>query len=196
VKLRLGTPIAAVHPGGVDLTDGTTVPAGTVVWAAGVRPNPLAERLGLRLAKDGAVEVGEDLCVPGHPEVFVIGDLASTPAGLPRLAPVAIQGGRHTAATIVRRLEGRPTKRFRYRDKGTMATIGRRAAVADLPLGIRLGGTVGWLAWLGVHLVFLIGFRRRVLVLITWAWNYVTWENGNRAIVTEDVHSPTGRERA
>ena len=196
VQLRLGTPIAAVRAGGVDLADGTTVEAGTVVWAAGVTPNPLAQRLGLPLAEDGGVQVGDDLSVPGHPEIFVIGDLATTRERLPRLAPVAIQGGRHAAVSITRRLEGKEPTRFRYRDKGTMATIGRRAAVAELPLRIRLAGTLGWLAWLGVHLVFLIGFRRRILVLVNWAWNYVTWENGNRAIVTEDVHSPSGPERA
>ena len=138
----------------------------------------------------GEIVVRPDLSVPGHPEVFVIGDLAAVerPDGtpFPQLAPVAIQQGRHVARGIVRRLRGKSTKPFRYVDKGTMATIGRRSAVAELPLGIRFGGTLGWLSWLGLHLVFLIGFRNRAVVLLNWAWNYLRWDHGNRVILSDD----------
>jgi NADH dehydrogenase len=130
------------------------------------------------------------LSVDGHPDVFVIGDLAGSvdPSGqlLPQVAPVAIQGGRHVARQIERRLNGEPTTGFRYRDKGSMATIGRRAAVAQLPGGIRFAGTLGWLSWLGLHLVMLIGFRNRANVLVNWAWNYVTYDRGARLIAAGD----------
>jgi NADH dehydrogenase len=122
--------------------------------------------------------------------VFVIGDVAASPDQdgdpLAQVAPVAIQGGQHAARTIRARLEGRPAPVFRYRDKGSMATIGRNDAVAELPLGVRLTGPVGWLAWLGLHLVMLIGFRNRLNVLVNWAWNYLTYDRGARLIVGSD----------
>jgi NADH dehydrogenase len=186
VEVVLGVAIAAVTPHEVQLADGRVIPTQTVVWAAGVTANPLAAVLGLPLSSGGEVLVGPDLTVAGRPEVFVIGDLAAarSPDGTPypQLAPVAMQAGRYVARSIVRRMRGRRVRRFRYRDKGTMATIGRRSAVAELPLGIRFGGTVGWLSWLGLHLVFLIGFRNRAVVLVNWAWNYVKWDRGNRMI--------------
>jgi len=190
VEVLLGTAIEAVTADEVRLADGGAIPTMTVVWAAGVAANPLGAGLGLPLTSRGEVVVGPDLSVAGRPEVFVIGDLAAARdtdgAALPQLAPVAMQGGRFVARTIVRRARGRRTRRFRYRDKGTMATIGRRSAVAELPLGIRFGGTLGWLSWLCLHLVFLIGFRNRVVVLVNWAWNYVRWDRGNRMIAVED----------
>jgi NADH:ubiquinone reductase (H+-translocating) len=189
VELRLGTSIARVHADGVDLADGTTIPSRTVVWAAGVKANPLGTALGLPTTKRGEVTVGPDLSVAGHPEVFVIGDLADAVdrkgATLPQLAPVAMQAGRHTAHTIVRELQGKRRRPFHYVDKGIMATIGRRSAVAELPLRIRFWGTLGWLSWLGLHLVFLIGFRNRVVVLVNWAWNYFKWDRGHRVILTD-----------
>jgi NADH dehydrogenase len=194
VELRLGTSIARVHADGVDLADGTTIPSRTVVWAAGVKANPIAAALGLTTTARGEVEVGPDLSVPGHPEVFVIGDLAAAVdrkgAALPQLAPVAMQAGRHTAHTIVRELQGRPRRPFHYVDKGIMATIGRRSAVAELPLRIHFGGTLGWLSWLALHLVFLIGFRNRVVVLVNWAWNYFKWDRGHRVILTHPEAGP------
>jgi NADH dehydrogenase len=190
VEVLLGTAIASVDAVSVHLADGRVIPTRTVVWAAGVRPNPLASELGLERSSRGGILVGPDLSVPSHPEIFVIGDLAAATAPdgapYPQLAPVAMQAGRHVARTIVRRSAGRRAKRFRYRDKGTMATIGRRSAVAELPFGIRFGGTLGWLSWLGLHLVFLIGFRNRVVVLVNWAWNYVRWDRGNRIIISDD----------
>jgi len=189
VEVLLGTAIASVDAASVHLADGRVIPTRTVVWAAGVRPNPLASELELERSARGGIVVGPDLSVPSHPEIFVIGDLAAATAPdgapYPQLAPVAMQAGRHVASTIVRRSAGRRAKRFRYRDKGTMATIGRRSAVAELPFGIRFGGTLGWLSWLGLHLVFLIGFRNRVVVLVNWAWNYVRWDRGNRMIISD-----------
>jgi NADH:ubiquinone reductase (H+-translocating) len=189
VDVRLGVPIASVGPDNVQLDDGTVIPARTVVWAAGVKANPLANSLGLPQTTRGGIEVGVDLTAPGHPEVFVIGDLAAGrgPDGkpYPQLAPVAMQGARYVARSISRRIEGKQTRPFRYVDKGIMATIGRRSAVAELPYGVRFGGTLGWLSWLALHLVFLIGFRNRVVVLVNWAWNYLKWDRGNRVIVED-----------
>lgn len=189
VDVRLGTAIASVDADAVHLADGSVISTRTIVWAAGVKANPLADTLGLPQTPRGEIAVGADLSVPGHPEVFVIGDLAAAVSRsgrpYPQLAPVAMQAGRRVARNIVRRLRGKSAKPFRYVDKGTMATIGRRSAVAELPFGIRFGGTLGWLCWLGLHLVFLIGFRNRVVVLVNWAWNYLKWDRGNRVILTD-----------
>ncbi len=133
------------------------------------------------------MQVLPDLSVPGHPEVFVIGDLAASPDGdggiLPQLAPVAQQGGRHAARQIERRLRGEPSTPFKYRDKGTMATIGRHAAVAELPFGLRFSGFPAWIAWLFLHLLLLVGFRNRLNVLLNWTWNYLTYDRGARLIL-------------
>jgi NADH dehydrogenase len=195
VELRLETSIARVRADAVELGDGTTILTRTVVWAAGVRANPLGATLGLATSARGEIEVAPDLSVPAHPEVFVIGDLAAAAdrhgQWLPQLAPVAMQAGRHTAHTIVRDLTGRRRRPFHYVDKGIMATIGRRSAVAELPFRIRFWGTLGWLSWLGLHLVFLIGFRNRVVVLVNWTWNYFKWDRGHRVI----LHHPRHREK-
>jgi NADH:ubiquinone reductase (H+-translocating) len=204
VDVKLGVAIRRIADGHVEFADGTSLAAGTVVWAAGVRPNPLAAALDLPLSKRGGIVVSDDLSVPGHPEVFAIGDLATAidPHGrpYPQLASVAIQQGRYVARVIERRIDGRiagkPAPRFHYLNRGIMATIGRRAAVADLPLGVHLGGSLGWFSWLGVHLVFLMDTRRRALVLLKWAWNYITWEHGSRAIVSEDARTPPGPRQA
>ena len=157
----------------------------TVLWAAGVAAAPLARTLGAPLDHAGRVLVERDLSVPGHPEAFAIGDLCAflhqTGAPLPGVAPVAIQQGRAVADNVLRRLRGQPTRSFRYRDKGSMATIGRAAAVAVVGR-FRLSGLLAWLAWLLVHIMFLIGFRNRLLVLFEWAWAYVTWHRGARLI--------------
>lgn len=186
VEVRTGTTVEAVTPTRVRLAGGEEVPCHTLVWAAGVRANPLAEALGVPTGRGGRIAVGPDLRIPGHPEAFAIGDIAAVDDGkgglLPGVAQVAMQGGRHAAAEILRAIAGEPPRPFRYRDKGSMATIGRRSAVAELPLGIRLSGTIGWLAWLALHLVELIGFRNRLSVLLNWAWNYLTWDRGPRLI--------------
>ena len=200
IEVRFDTKLAKVTAEGVGFEDGTSVAARTVVWTAGVKANPLAETIPGEKGRGGTIPVGPDLALPGHPEVFVIGDLADS-AGrhgdqLPQLAQVAIQGGKLAARNIGRRLGGKSTRRFRYHDHGIMATIGRRAAVAELPGGLRFDGTVGWLSWLAVHLVFLVGFRNRVVVLVNWAWNYLTWDRGSRVILDDGSRTPTGRERA
>lgn len=197
VDVRLGTAVEEVGPDRVVLAGGEVVPCRTLVWAAGVQASPLAGRLGLEQGRGGRLVVAPDLQVPGHPGVWAIGDLAAATgrdgAPLPQLAPVAMQAGRHVAHQIRRLAEGRGTEPFRYRDKGTMATIGRRAAVAELPGRIRLRGALAWLAWLGLHLVFLVGTRNRASVLLNWAWSYLTWDRGPRILLRPDEDPVSGR---
>jgi NADH dehydrogenase len=183
VEVRTHAVVTRITPDAVWI-GGEQIHARTVLWAAGVAATPLARSLGVPLDRSGRVLVAPDLSIPGHPEAFAIGDMcALTQEGrpLPGLAPVAIQEGRATAANVLRRLSGRPTQAFRYRDKGTMATIGRGAAVAVVG-PVKLSGLIAWLAWLFVHIMFLIGFRNRFLVLFEWAWAYVTWHRGARLI--------------
>ena len=185
VDVRLETAVDSVEPGAVHLADGTSVAASTVVWVAGVRPAALAGQLaasGVPTDAGGRVVVEPDLRIPGEERAFVIGDLA---AGWPQLAPVAMQQGRHAARQIALLERGRSTRSFRYRDKGTMATIGRGVAVAELPLGVHLSGFVAWVLWLLLHLITLVGFRNRAAVMLNWAWNYVTYDRGARLIVDE-----------
>jgi NADH dehydrogenase len=200
VEVLLGAGVARVDDTSVELTDGTVVPASTVVWTAGVTASPLAgviaEQLGDgALTRGGRIVVDDELGLPGHPEVSVIGDLAAATDGdgglLPQLAPVAVQAGALVARNVIARAEGRPTESFRYVDRGSMATIGRHAAVAQLPGGVRLRGTVGWLSWLLLHLVMLVGFRNRVNVLVNWAWSYLTYDRASRLILDD----PPGHER-
>ena len=150
------------------------IPANTVVWAAGVQASPLGRSLGVELDRAGRVLVNPDLSVPGHPEIFVIGDMASLEDArgrpLPGVAQVAMQQGAWAAANILRAIEGKPGRPFRYRDLGNMATIGRNSAVADIR-GLRLTGFVAWFAWAVVHILNLIGFRNRVLVGLQWLWS-------------------------
>ena len=192
VEVILGAGVGAVTADGVELADGRRIPAATVVWAAGVRAHPLAAALGTELDRRGRVVVAPDLSVPGHPDVFAIGDIAGAPLGgdadgvCPQVAQPAIQGGRHVAAQIANRLRGEPTEPFEYHDKGSMATIGRNAAVAEFPGGRRLGGFPGWVAWLGLHLIELVGMRNRLNVLVNWAWNYATYDRGARLLASCD----------
>jgi NADH dehydrogenase len=186
----------AVTPAGVDVRkpDGTTehLPARTVIWAAGVTASPLARLLADASASDvdvaGRVAVEADLTLPGNPSVLAIGDMvrvrdARTRAVgvLPGLAPVAMQQGRHAGRLIRDRLAGRPTPPFRYRDKGSLATIGRARAVAELH-GLRLSGFPAWAIWLLVHIYYLIGFENRLVVLVRWAYNFLTHGRGARVI--------------
>jgi len=186
VEVRLGAQVESVSEHAVTLVGGDVLPTQTLVWAAGVQANPLATALDLPQGRGGRVTVDRDLQVPGRPGAWAVGDVAAAldrrGDALPQLAPVAMQSGRHVARQIRRRIEGRPTAPFRYRDKGTMATIGRRAAVAELPGRIHLRGGLAWIAWLGLHLVTLVGPRNRASVLINWAWNYLTWDRGPRLI--------------
>lgn len=186
VEVLLGRTVARVNGHAVCLTDGTVIPSHTVVWAAGVKASSLVTVPALPTTRGGRVVVGPDLSVPDHPELYVIGDMAAAvdPAGdlLPQLAPVAIQAGRHAARQIRRHLAGEATEPFVYRDRGSMATIGRHQAVAQLPGGLRFTGPVGWFAWLFLHLVMLLGVRNRLNVLLNWAWNYLTYDRGSRLL--------------
>ena len=184
VEVREGTPVTHIDECGVDIGS-ERIAAGTVMWAAGVAASPLARSLGVPLDKAGRVPVTPELTLPDHPEVFVIGDLA-TLAGqdgrpLPGVAPVAQQQAAHAARNIRRLLEGQPLRPFRYRDYGNLATIGRASAIADFGR-IHLSGYVGWLVWLFIHIMKLVGFRNRVLVLVQWAGAYLTYQRSVRLI--------------
>jgi NADH dehydrogenase len=161
------------------------VVAHTILWAAGVAASPLAKSLGLPLDRIGRVQVESDLSVPGHPAVFVVGDLAAfvhqTGQPLPGVAQVAKQEGKHAARNVLRLLAGEPTTPFRYRDPGNMATIGRAVAIADFGW-VRVSGFIGWLMWLFVHIMFLVGFRNRLSVLLQWAASYLTYQRSVRLI--------------
>ena len=184
ITVELGTGVDHVEPDAVVLKDGRRVPAGTIIWAAGVAASPVSRLLGIELARGGRIPVGSDLSLAGHPNVFAIGDIALSPGEpLPQVAQPAIQGGSHVAAVIAARLEGRTIPPFRYRDKGSMATIGRNQAVAELPYGLRFHGFIGWLMWLGLHLIELMGFRNRANVFVNWAWNYLTYDRGSRLLL-------------
>jgi NADH:ubiquinone reductase (H+-translocating) len=184
VEVRTGATVTRVTADAVWL-GGEQIRARTVLWAAGVAAAPLTRTLGVPLDRAGRVRVERDLSIPGHPEAFAIGDLCAFIAEdgrpLPGLAPVALQQGRAAARNVLHRLAGEPTEAFRYRDRGSMATIGRAAAVAVVGR-LRLSGLPAWLAWLFVHIMFLIGFRNRFLVLFEWAWAYVSWQRGARLI--------------
>jgi NADH dehydrogenase len=185
VEVRPGTFVEKLNEEGVTLKHGEKIAARTVLWAAGNAASPLGASLGVPLDKQGRVIVNEDLTIPGHSDVFVIGDMAHfAPGGgtpLPGLSPVAMQEGRHAALNIRIQLARGWLKKFDYFDKGTMATIGRHRAVADAGF-MRFGGLLAWFAWLFVHLIFLVGFRNRVLVLLNWAYAYVTYGRGARII--------------
>jgi NADH dehydrogenase len=161
------------------------IEAGTILWAAGVAASPLGRSLGAPVDRAGRVLINPDLTLPGHPDVFVIGDLASLAGAdgrpLPGVAQVAIQMGVHASRNIVRAIAQEPLVPFTYRNLGDMATIGRAAAVANLPW-IQLNGLVGWLAWLFIHLIKLIGFRNRVVVMVQWIWAYITYQRAIRLI--------------
>jgi NADH dehydrogenase len=181
--------VTAVDDRGV-VHGGERLDSRTVIWAAGVAASPMGEALGagVKLDRAGRVIVDQDLSVPGADGVFVIGDLASISSDgkvVPGLSPAAMQEGRHAAKNIVRLIRGEPTLPFRYRDKGTLATIGKAAAVADIA-GLHLGGLVAWLMWLFVHIFFLIGFRNRFIVIVEWGWMYVRNDRGAR-LITGDV---------
>ena len=183
VEVRTGAQVTGVDAEGVEL-GGERLAARTVLWGAGVAASPLGRSLGVPLDRSGRVEVRADLSIEGHPEVFVAGDLArilQDGAPVPGVAPAAIQAGRRAARNAWRRLHGMRTIPFRYRDRGTLATIGRAAAVGTVK-GIELTGLPAWLAWLGVHIAYLIGFRNRVAVLLEWGWSYATFKRGARLI--------------
>jgi NADH dehydrogenase len=185
VEVRLGQGVTEVDRHGVVL-GGERIHARTVLWAAGVAASPLGAALGVPCDATGRVRVAPDLSIPDHPEVFVIGDLACFQHGLPKplagVAPVAIQQGRFAARSILATLKHAPRGGFRYRDRGSMATIGRGAAIAQVG-SLRFSGYTAWLLWLFVHLMLLVDFRNRVFVFFQWAWAYVTAQRGARIIL-------------
>jgi NADH:quinone reductase (non-electrogenic) len=199
VTVRLNQAVTDLDDSSVTLrtADGSEerIPTQTVVWAAGVIASELAallaQQANLEVDRSGRVEVTEDLTLPGHPEVLAIGDMirirqaSGPPIALPGLAPVAMQEGRHAAAVVEDRLQGRPAHRFRYFDKGNLATIGRSRAVADIK-GVHLSGFIAWSTWLTVHLFYLIGFENRLLVLIRWSFSFATHGRGARLIAGDD----------
>ena len=187
VEVRFGASVADFDGQRLRLKSGEVIPARTVIWAAGVRASPLNATLGLPAARQGRILVEPTLQLPGHPEVFIIGDAAYREQDgepLPMVAPVAIQMGRAVARNIMRRLRGQPLEPFRYRDQGTLATIGRNAAVAHV-FGLKLSGFPAWVMWLVVHIIQLIGFRNKLFVLINWAWDYFFYERAAR-LITRD----------
>ncbi len=190
------SPVTSVQSGEV-IVAGKMIRAATVLWAAGVAASPLARKLGTALDKLGRLVVEPDLSIPGHHEIFAIGDIAAfthqTGRPLPGVAPVAIQQGRHAARNILRAIHGDPSNPFHYVDKGSLATIGRAAGVADFGK-LRFSGYFAWLAWLFVHIFFLIGFRNRFVVLFEWAWAYFTSQRGARLItgdIDREISSPS-----
>lgn len=186
VELRLGASVVGLEDGQLRFKDGTTLPTETVVWAAGVQGAPLGATLGVDLQRGARVAVTPELHLPDEPQVWVVGDLAhvTAPDGrpYPQLATVAMQQGRLVARNIVSQMQEQPLQSFRYTDKGSMATIGRRSAVARV-WNLSWSGPIAWVLWLAVHLFYLIGFRNRLLVLVNWAYNYFTYDRGSRALV-------------
>ena len=190
VKVLTGAAVASVAPGYVQFKDGRRLASRTVVWAAGVRGAHLADTLGVALGRGARIPIEPTLNLATHPEVFAIGDIAylegyKEGVAYPQVAPVAIQQGKLAAHNIRALLAGTPLAPFHYFDKGNMATIGRRAAIFDA-FGIRLSGVIAWFGWLFVHLIYLIGFRNRVIVLANWAYNYFTYDRGVRLITRSE----------
>ncbi len=198
VDVRLGRTVEAADAGGVTLGGGERIQTSTVIWAAGVQANGLGRTLGFELSR-GRVVVDSHLQVPGHPNVFVAGDLAAVAVGqadtpLPMLAPVAIQAGRHAGEQVARVIAGKSLARFRYHDKGMMAVLGRGDAVAELPLllgagtgnryRLRFGGLPAWLLWVGVHIAYLICFSNRIKVMVDWGWSYFTSRGAGAILVS------------
>ena len=194
VEVITGAVVTDVNDHEVRIGADRVIPTRTVLWGAGVQASPLARSLGVPLDRAGRVLVEPDLTIPGHKDVFVIGDLAAVEqrdgSFVPGVAPAAIQEGQHTALNLERAVAGQPLRAFRYRDKGSLATIGRAAAVADFGK-LKMSGFLAWFAWLAIHIFFLIGFRNRFLVITQWAWAYVTYQRGARLITA----TPASRRR-
>jgi NADH dehydrogenase len=187
IEVRFSATVADFDGQRVTLKSGEVIPAHTLIWAAGVRATALNDTLGLPAGRQGRIPVEPTLQVSGHPEVYIIGDAAYREEHgepLPMVAPVAIQMGESVARNIVRTLRGKPLAAFRYRDQGTLATIGRNAAVAHV-FGVNWSGFPAWVMWLVVHIIQLIGFRNKLFVLLNWAWDYFFYERAAR-LITRD----------
>ncbi|HYK33045.1 MAG TPA: NAD(P)/FAD-dependent oxidoreductase [Streptosporangiaceae bacterium] len=188
VDVRLDTKIEQVDARSVRLSDGTTLTSDMTIWAAGISGPEWLSKLGLPMGRGARVMTGPDLRVSGHERIFAAGDIGVIDGEpLPQLAQPAIQQGRHVADQIRRIEAGMPTQSFKYKDKGNMATIGRRSAVVDLPIHIRVRGTLAWFAWLGLHLFYLLGGRNRLSAMVNLSWRYLTWSRGGGVIVGDDV---------
>src|SRR6266566_4130751 len=191
VEVHTSTLVTGIEPAEVRIGE-ARIRAAVILWAAGVAASPLGKKLGVPVDRAGRVLVNPDLSIAGHPEVFVIGDLAALKDEhgkmLPGVAPVAMQEGVAAAKNIRRDLQSQPRKNFHYVDKGSLATIGRAAAVAEFGK-VHISGFIAWLSWLFIHIFFLIGFRNRLIVLIQWAWSYLTYERGAR-LITGDTRLP------
>jgi NADH dehydrogenase len=186
VEVRTNTAVEKVDADAVHLSDGSTLPSETLVWAAGVKASPVADMVDAEKAAGGRLIVNSDLTVPGHPRIFAIGDMAAIKGEEgyePQLAQVAIQSGRHAAAQIRRHLKGEEATAFEYRDYGQMATIGRNAAVAEFPGGVTVKGFLAWFLWVVIHIAKLVGFRNRLSALVNWAFNYFTYSRSARLIL-------------
>jgi NADH dehydrogenase len=195
VTVWTGARVTKIDADGVSLGN-EEVKASTVLWGAGVKPASINAELGVPLDKQGRVFVNPDLSIDSRPNVFVIGDQAhfeQDGSALPGLAPVAMQQGRHVAKSIRADIDGKERRPFRYKDKGQMATIGRRKAVAETK-GFRFTGTLAWFAWLFVHIYYLIGFKNRVVVLFQWFWSYLTYHRGSRLITQRDWIAQRGSD--
>jgi NADH dehydrogenase len=195
VEVLLNARVVDAGPERVSLHDGAVIPAHTLFWSAGVKAAPLADALGMTLAPGGRVPVQPDLSLSAHPEVFVIGDMAwleQDGAPLPMVAPVAMQMGIHAGRAVISREKGQPVPPFRYSDKGSMATIGKSSAVA-MTHGLKLKGYPAWIAWLLLHLYYLIGFRNRVVVMLNWIWYY--WFHERQVRLITDQGSATHEDR-
>ncbi len=195
VEVRTSTMVTGVEAAAVS-AGGTRIPAAVILWAAGVAASPLGKKLAATIDRAGRVIVNPDLSLPGHPEVFVLGDLAALKDKngqmLPGVAPVALQQATTTADNINRDLKHVPRHDFHYLDKGSLATIGRKAAVAQFGK-LHISGVLAWMSWLFVHVLFLIGFRNRLFVLLQWAWSYFTYERGAR-LITGSTSLPSWME--
>lgn len=188
VEVRLETVVSGAEPERVLLKGGEAIRAHTIFWSAGVAAAPLASHLPFEKGTQGRIRVQDDLTIAGHPEIFISGDLAYLEQDgkpLPMVAPVAMQQGEYAGKAIMAREAGREPAPFRYRDKGTMATIGRSAAVASV-FGVHLSGFLAWVTWLALHLFYLIGFRNRVVVVLNWAWYYFLHERQVRLITRDE----------
>jgi NADH dehydrogenase len=196
VEVRTGAAVTDCSADGVQLGE-TFIPARTIIWAAGVMASPAGRWLGAETDRAGRVKVRADLSVPGHPDVFVIGDTAAVNdengAQLPGVAPVAKQQGQYVAQALIARHEGRTVQAFRYRDYGTLATVGRSRAVAQFGK-LKVSGLPAWLLWTVAHIYYLIGFRNRFVVALNWAWSYITFERGSRLITGSGAQRSEQRE--
>ena len=194
VNVRFGAKVAKVTADRVRLVSGNEVEAHSVIWTAGIRGDPIVEAWGLPMASGGRVAVEPTLQVAGHPDIYVVGDLAyfEGPEGpLPQVAQTAMQQGEHAGRNVLRALQRRAQEPFEFKDLGMMAVIGRSAAVAEIA-GRSFTGWIAWVLWLAIHLVKLIGFRNRALVLVNWAWNYVTFPRSARLFVPRESDAPAG----